>query len=49
LTAILMREARGERTVLLVATGVMTTRALEAAEMLARDGIAASLLHIHHG
>jgi transketolase len=45
--AILMREAAGQGTVLLVATGVMTTRALEAAEMLVQDGIEASVLHVH--
>jgi transketolase len=33
--------------VLLIATGVATTRALEAAEALASDGVEATVLHIH--
>ena len=42
--AILMREP-GE--VLLVGTGITTTRALHAAEELAREGIRAGVLHMH--
>jgi transketolase len=46
--AIVMREgAEGAAHVLLVATGVATTRALEAAELLAADGIECTLLHMH--
>src|SRR5438552_18944338 len=46
--AIVMREAAGARGhVLLVATGVATTRALAAAEMLAEDGIECAVLHMH--
>jgi transketolase len=46
--AIVMREAAASAvTVLLVATGVATTRALEAAELLAADGIECTLLHMH--
>jgi transketolase len=49
--AIVMREAaggydRGDR-VLLVATGIATTRALAAAEILAVEGIECSVMHIH--
>jgi transketolase len=46
--AIVMREAAaGAARILLVATGVATTRALEAAELLAADGIECTLLHMH--
>ena len=46
--AIVMREAAGGKSrVLLVATGVATTRALDAAEALAADGIECTLLHLH--
>jgi transketolase len=46
--AILMREAgRGGDRVLLVSTGVATTRALAAADLLAADGVPCSLLHVH--
>lgn len=46
--AIAMREAAAARGgVLMVSTGVMTTRALEAAEMLARTGVDATVLHVH--
>jgi transketolase len=46
--AILLREAEGGRhgPVLLVGTGVATTRALHAAELLAADGIACHVLHM---
>jgi transketolase len=43
--AIPMRRARGA--VALMATGVMTTNCLAAADILARDGIDASVLHLH--
>src|SRR6202142_1092617 len=46
--AIVMREAAGGKSrVLLVTTGVATTRALDAAEALAGEGIEATLLHMH--
>lgn len=46
--AITMREAApGAARVLLVATGVATTRALAAAEFLAADGTECTLLHMH--
>jgi transketolase len=46
--AIVMREAAGGKNrVLLVATGVATTRALEAADALEADGIECTLLHMH--
>jgi transketolase len=46
--AIVMREAAGPGPrVLVVATGVATTRALEAADMLAADGIETTIMHMH--
>jgi transketolase len=45
--AIVLREARARGCVLMVATGVMTTRALQAAEALASQGIESTLLHMH--
>jgi transketolase len=45
--AIPMRRARARGAVALMATGVMTTNCLAAAEILSRDGIDASVLHIH--
>jgi transketolase len=45
--AIEMRRRRSRAGVALLATGVMTTRCLEAAEELARNGIDASVLHVH--
>jgi transketolase len=46
--AIAMREAaRASGYVLLIATGVATTRALEAAETLALEGIESTILHMH--
>jgi transketolase len=46
--AILMREAAGRgKRVLMVTTGVATTRALAAADELAAEGIECSLLHMH--
>lgn len=46
--AIVMREAGAARgRVLLVSTGVATTRALAAADLLAKEGIECSLLHMH--
>lgn len=46
--AIPMREATGDRgNVLMISTGVMTTRALEAAETLAQEGIETTVLHVH--
>src|SRR5215470_3023174 len=45
--AILMRRARARRPVVLMATGVMTTNCLAAAETLERDGIDAAVLHLH--
>lgn len=46
--AIVLRQAAGLRNrVLLVATGVATTRALAAADALAEDGIACTVMHMH--
>ena len=45
--AIPLRRARTRRPVALMATGVMTTACLAAAELLERDGVDASVLHIH--
>jgi transketolase len=45
--AIPMRRAHARGAVALMATGVMTTNCLAAADILARDGIDASVLHIH--
>lgn len=45
--AIIMRRAKARGGVLMVATGVMTTRALKAAESLAEEGIESTLLHLH--
>lgn len=46
--AIAMRTAPANRShVLMVATGVMTTRALAAADTLAKDGIESTVLHMH--
>ena len=46
--AIVMREAAGGRKrVLLVATGVATTRALAAAEALETEGVECTVLHMH--
>jgi transketolase len=45
--AIPMRKAATRRPVALMSTGVMTTNCLAAAEILARDGIDTSVLHIH--
>lgn len=45
--AIPMRRARRPGPVALMATGVMTTNCLAAAELLEREGIDASVLHVH--
>lgn len=45
--AIPMRRARLRRSVVLMATGVMTTNSLAAAELLAKDGIDVSVVHFH--
>ncbi|MGO9607170.1 MAG: transketolase family protein [Candidatus Binataceae bacterium] len=45
--AIPLRRARQRHGVSLMATGVMTTNCLRAAEILARDAIDASVLHVH--
>jgi transketolase len=46
--AIVMREAAGGKSrVLLVSTGVATTRALEAADALEADGIECTIMHMH--
>jgi len=45
--AIAMRETGASDGVLIVATGVMTNRALTAADMLEADGIACEVLHVH--
>jgi transketolase len=45
--AIPMRPARARDGVALMATGVMTANCLGAAELLERDGVDASVLHVH--
>ena len=45
--AIPMRKARAKRAIVLMATGVMTTNCLAAAELLAKDGIDISVVHFH--
>jgi transketolase len=45
--AIVMRQARAPRPIVLMATGVMTTNCLAAAERLAENGIDASVVHFH--
>ena len=45
--AITMRRARTRRAIVLMATGVMTTNCLKAAELLAKDGIDVSVVHFH--
>jgi transketolase len=45
--AIPMRHARSKRAIVLMATGVMTTNCLAAAELLAKDGIDVSVVHFH--
>src|ERR1700722_13653294 len=45
--AIPMRKARAKRSIVLMATGVMTTNCLAAPELLAKDGIDVSVIHFH--
>jgi transketolase len=45
--AIPMRKARAKRAIVVMATGVMTTNCLAAAELLAKDGIDISVVHFH--
>jgi transketolase len=45
--AIPMRKAAAKRSIVLLATGVMTTNSLDAAEILAQDGIDVSVVHFH--
>jgi len=45
--AIPMRRARSRSAVVLMATGVMTTNCLGAAELLAKDGVDVSVVHVH--
>jgi transketolase len=45
--AITMRRPETSRPVAFMATGIMTTHCLTAAEMLAKSGIDASVLHVH--
>jgi transketolase len=45
--AIVMRRARSPRPVVFMATGVMTTNCLAAADRLAAEGIDASVVHFH--
>src|SRR5690348_8323029 len=45
--AIPMRRARGREPVVLMATGVMTTNCLAAAELLERDGYDTTVVHFH--
>jgi len=45
--AIPMRRARARRSVVLLATGVMTTNCLAAADLLSKDGHDVSVVHVH--
>jgi transketolase len=45
--AIPMRKAKAGHPIVLMATGVMTTNCLAAAELLAKDGIDVSVVHFH--
>jgi transketolase len=45
--AIPMRRARSRRSIVLMATGVMTTNSLAAADLLAKDGHDVSVVHFH--
>jgi len=45
--AIPMRRARARRSVVLMATGVMTTNCLAAADLLSKDGHDVSVVHVH--
>jgi transketolase len=45
--AIPMRRARSRRSIVIMATGVMTTNSLAAADLLAQDGHDVSVLHFH--
>src|SRR5438552_561742 len=45
--AIPMRRARSRRSIALMATGVMTTNSLAAADLLAKDGHDVSVVHFH--
>jgi transketolase len=45
--AIAMRETGADDGVLIIATGVMTNRALAAADILEADGIGCAVLHVH--
>jgi transketolase len=45
--AIPMRRARSRRSIVLMATGVMTTNCLAAADILAKDGHDVSVVHFH--
>jgi transketolase len=45
--AIPMRRARSRRAAVLMSTGVMTTNALAAAELLTKDGLDVSVVHFH--
>jgi transketolase len=45
--AIPMRKARAKRAIVLMATGVMTTNCVAAADLLSKDGIDVSVVHFH--
>jgi transketolase len=45
--AIPLRKARSRSSIVLMATGVMTTNCLGAAELLAKDGVDVSVVHFH--
>jgi transketolase len=45
--AIIMRQPETRRPVAFMTTGIMTTHCLAAAEILARNGVDASVLHVH--
>ncbi len=45
--AILVRDTKAAKPVVLITTGITTSRAMQAAEQLEKDGIHANVLHIH--
>jgi transketolase len=46
-TAIPMRRSRSRRSIVMMATGIMTAKCLTAADLLAKDGHDASVVHFH--
>ena len=45
--AIVVRDAKTPKPVLMVTTGITTSRAMEAADLIAKDGIQCRVLHMH--